>query len=279
MFDSFDHITIAVQDADVAVQAYARLLGVAPTWRAIHPGLGTSSALFGLSNALIELVGPCGDGVESQGLRAWLATHGEGLQALALGTADAAGCTAELRARAVRAAPPQAGQAHGADGRQRSYRMVELSPRSTRGIPILAVERADAAVLRGQPAADAACVSALDHVVIRSADLGAAVQLYEKGLGLRLALDSVVRGIRMLFFRIGGVTIELVHDPAQSVQDAFGGAAYRVRDIHAAHSRMHAAGLDLSEVRAGAKPGTTVFTVRNGTCSVPTLIVRDPSRD
>ena len=43
------------------------------------------------------------------------------------------------------------------------------------------------------------------------------------------------------------------------------------------------AGVDVSEVRTGRKPGTRVMTVRSGTCGVPTLLVQPsagkPSRD
>jgi catechol 2,3-dioxygenase-like lactoylglutathione lyase family enzyme len=281
MLKHFDHLTVAVNDVYAAVAAYARLLGSVPTWRGDHPELGTSAALFGLSNALIELVGPRphAPAAESEGMRTWLADHGEGLQAIAFGTDDAGSCSAGLRERGLRATPPQAGEAHSADGSLRSYRTVELSARNTRGLAILAVERADAAQLRAGRAPDKACVDALDHVVIRSADLDAASALYGTGLGLRLALDRVVGGRRMLFFRIGGVTIEVVHDPAQVERDAFGGAAYRVGDIDTAHARMRGAGMSVSEPRPGAKPGTHVFSVRDGSCGVPTLIVRDPSRD
>jgi hypothetical protein len=39
-------------------------------------------------------------------------------------------------------------------------------------------------------------------------------------------------------------------------------------------------GVDVSEIRAGRKPGTRVMTVRNGTCGVPTLLVeRTPRPD
>ena len=34
------------------------------------------------------------------------------------------------------------------------------------------------------------------------------------------------------------------------------------------------AGVDVSEVRNGRKPGTRVMTVRSGTCGVPTLLVQ-----
>jgi hypothetical protein len=33
------------------------------------------------------------------------------------------------------------------------------------------------------------------------------------------------------------------------------------------------AGLDVSDVRTGRKPGTRVLTVRSSTCGIPTLLV------
>jgi hypothetical protein len=103
--------------------------------------------------------------------------------------------------------------------------------------------------------------------------------LYGGGLGIRLALDRELAGTRMLFFRTGGVTIEVVGDANAGENDAFYGLAYRVGDIEEAHARMQGEGCDVSEVRNGRKPGTRVFTVRDGTCGVPTLILRDPARD
>src|SRR5262249_11544314 len=115
--------------------------------------------------------------------------------------------------------------------------------------------------------------------VVRTSAPEAAIALYGQSLGIRLALDRVLGRTRMLFFRIGGVTLEVVQNPALGESDTFYGLAYRVRDIDAAHTRMRAAGLDVSEIREGNKPGTHVYTVRDGSCSVPTLILRDPSRD
>ena len=43
--------------------------------------------------------------------------------------------------------------------------------------------------------------------------------------------------------------------------------------------RVQGQGFAVSEVRVGNKPGTQVFTVRGGTCGVPTLFLRDPVRD
>ncbi len=279
MLSGFDHVTLVVNDVSHAVSRYTALLGRGPTWRGDHPELGTQVALFGLPNALIELVAPHPEALEAEAMRQLLAARGEGLQAIAFATADAAQCSRELRERGVRATPPESGEARGEDGAVRTYRTVELSARTTRGVSVLAVERADANALRGAVPEAATAVSALDHVVVRTAEPDAAVKLYAGGLGLRLALDREFRGQRMLFFRIGGVTVEVVADPNASESDRLWGVAYRVRDIEAAHQRLSAAGFDPSPVRDGNKPGTRVCTLREGTCGVPTLILRDPARE
>jgi catechol 2,3-dioxygenase-like lactoylglutathione lyase family enzyme len=277
MLTRFDHVTIVVNDVVTAAARYAVLVGSEPRWRGEHRELGTQAALFGFGNALVELVGPLPGAEESEGLRALLATQGEGLYALAFGTDDAAATFAELRTRGVRVAPPADGEAEDAAGTKRSYRTLELSPRATRGLSVLAVERHDSDALRAV-VTDAAAAHALDHVVVRTAEPDAAVALYRDGLGLRLALDRVLGETRMLFFRIGGVTLEVVHDARLSERDAFYGLAYRVGDIEATHARLSARGFSLGAVRAGNKPGTRVFTVRDGTCGVPTLVIWDPAR-
>ncbi len=281
MLTGLDHVTLVVSDIDAAVASYTTLLGFGPSWRGDHPEHGTHAALFGLSNALVELVAPDRDAPEAEAMRQYIASSGEGLQALAFATADAALCSRSWRERGLRATPPQDGEARGADGTLRSYRTVELSARITRGLSVFAVERSDAdnAGLRLQLPAAADAVHALDHIVIRTADPEAAVALYGGGLGVRLALDRVIAGTRMLFFRTGGVTVEVVHDPSRADTDRLWGLAYRVRDIDAAQARFAANGFAPSEVRDGRKPGTRVCTLREGTCGVPTLILRDPARE
>jgi catechol 2,3-dioxygenase-like lactoylglutathione lyase family enzyme len=279
MLTGFDHVTIAVRELDQAVRDHALMLGASPSWRGAHPSLGTEGALFALSNAAIELVSPQPSAAESEGLRTRLEQHGEGLTALAFCIADAAAWTKQLRERGLRATLPEEGEALGSAGEVRRYRTVELSERTTRGISVFGVERPDLSGLRSTSAMPAASVEALDHVVLRTADPEAALALYGQGLGMRLALDRVIGGLRMLFFRQGGVTLECVHDSSVGERDVLYGLAFRVRDLEGAHARISAGGLEVSELRAGQKPGTRVFSVKSGTCGVPTLFLRDPARD
>lgn len=125
-------------------------------------------------------------------------------------------------------------------------------------------------------------VVAIDHVVVHTADPERAIAHWRGRLGLRLALDRTFpeRKLRLLFFRSGGLTLEYAHalDASPGVTtDVVYGVSYRVRDVAAARTRLVAAGLDVSDLRAGMKPGSTVATVRSGTAGVPTLLIQPPA--
>lgn len=121
---------------------------------------------------------------------------------------------------------------------------------------------------------------AIDHVVIRSADAERAIALWRDRAGLRLALDRPFpdRGLRLLFFRTNGMTLELATPlPAPAVRDipdALHGVSYRVADLPVARDRLIAAGVDVSDVRPGMRAGTIVATVRSHTAGVPTLLLQ-----
>ncbi len=132
-----------------------------------------------------------------------------------------------------------------------------------------------------------AAVVALDHVVLRCADLDASLVVYRDGLGLRLALDRSFpsRGVRLVFFRVGGVTVELSGDLERSPErlaanppDAIWGLAWRVLSIEAAHRRLSDAGVPVSPIRPGHKDGTRVASVEDAPSAVPTLMLEDPHR-
>ncbi len=269
MFTALDHVVIAVRDLDAAGQSYARLLGRAPSWRGVHPRAGTSNVLFRLENGYVELLAGT--------------NLGEGLIALAFATDDAKVEVARLERTGIEASEPADGEGReSASGAVRRWRTAFLPAAATRGLLLFAIEHltlAEALPLAPPTAAAEATVHALDHVVVASDDLEAARRLYGEALGLRLALDRrfEARGLRILFFRVGGVTLEVagpLEPPAAAgAADRFGGLAYRVTDVAAARGRLDAAGFDVSPVRPGAKPGTRVCSVRAGTASVPTLLI------
>jgi catechol 2,3-dioxygenase-like lactoylglutathione lyase family enzyme len=178
-------------------------------------------------------------------------------------------------------AAPQPGLSRERDsGAVREYRSVLLPRAETRGVLLFAIQHLSPAQLlppAGLAAPAASAVVGVDHVVVRTADAEAARRLYGDRLGIRLALDRTFQqwGARLLFFRIGGLTIEVAaplrEEADPGAPDDLWGIAYCVADADAARARLVQRGFDLSEVRRGRKPGTRVFTVRSETHGVATL--------
>jgi catechol 2,3-dioxygenase-like lactoylglutathione lyase family enzyme len=147
----------------------------------------------------------------------------------------------------------------------------ESAPRSAHGITVVSDPEPP-------PGAGPDAV-AIDHVVVHTADPERAIALWRDRLGLRLALDREfpARRLRLLFFRSGGITLEYASplpvsgEPAGD--DRLYGVSYRVTDLAARRDRLLGAGVDVSPLRPGMRPGTTVATVRSGTAGVPTLLL------
>lgn len=234
----FDAVRVATDDVTRAARAYALLLGAEPE-RAGH-----DHARFTLARGAVELV------------------HGApGVQSLRLTRTPASGVDAEAAYELV------VEEGFGGIGV-----VVDPCPTDASGTP----------ALRQHPSFEDAVPTAggvigVDHVVVNTPDPGRAVRLWRDGLGVRLALDRefAQRGVRMLFFRSAGVTLEYVS--ALGAQgdgdDVLDGIAYRVADLASVRARLVAAGLDVSELRSGNKQGTRVATVRSGTEGVPTLLI------
>ena len=282
MLHALDHVIVAVRDLEAATDTYARLLGRAPSWRGGHPALGTANALFRLANTYLELLAPAGAGPFADQLEAKLARDGEGVAGLAFGTDDAAQCTAELRARGIAASDPVPGAGHDErTGAKREWRNVMIPADATRGLWMFAIEHlspTEALPPAALTVAGEAAVEALDHAVVQTTDPEAALRLYGTQLGLRLALDRSfeARGVRLQFFRVGGVTVEVASRLAAAPDasaDRLWGLAWRVPDADRARARLAEAGFPVSAVRAGNKPGTRVCTVERDTCGVPTLMI------
>jgi len=126
-------------------------------------------------------------------------------------------------------------------------------------------------------------IQRVDHLVLNTNDADACIAAFgELGLGIRLALDKTVPewGGRMLFFRTGKLTLEIIH-PNKGLEgdDHFWGIAYQVEDLEAFLERAQVDGVKTSEIRQGRKPGTRVASVKSHHLGIPTLLVEPTTSD
>lgn len=239
----FDHVRLATPGADAAAHEWATLLGAPPT------PLSSGGARFQFDRGALEVV--AGAPTRSLGLCA-----PDGARAAAVRSPGGLEVrwTPVVAAVALGGAAPAQSPGAGRDGG--GARDTGVAP-----------DR----------------IHAIDHVVVRTAAPDRAVALWRDAFGLRLALDREfpARGLRMLFFRSAGVTLEFVAPLGardESVDDEIDGIAWQVADIDACRARLVAAGADVSEVRPGFKPGTRVATVRSAPGGLPTLVIEPAAR-
>ena len=116
----------------------------------------------------------------------------------------------------------------------------------------------------------------VDHLVLRTADADACINLFATSLGIRLALDKTVPewGGRMLFFRVGKLTLEVIEaGPDTAGQDRFWGIAFQCPDIERSAGQMMQRGVAVSAIRDGRKPGTRVASIKSSCLDIPTLLI------
>jgi catechol 2,3-dioxygenase-like lactoylglutathione lyase family enzyme len=274
MITAFDHIALVVRDLDATRTRLEAMLGVRPEW--IGADGGARHAWFQFGNIALDVIAPTGPGLTGDMVAARLASHGEGIWALAFAIATPDKFIRVLNNRGFAASPLGKLRVirEGADDR-RYWQMSTMMLPALPGQPVFLIDQAQGFDWPQSPAGPAA-ISGIDHVVIRTGDAVRAAAVYGAGLGLDLRMDrnALEFGGRMQFFRCGDAVLEVVADAKEAGgDDRLWGLSWRVDDARAAQARIKAAGFDVSEVRHGRKNGTEVFTVRDAPAGVPTLMV------
>jgi len=274
-----DHFVLICPDIEAGILAYETLLGAPPVWRAEDAEMGSASALFKVDNTALELMAPKGEGPVATRLAEMLAETGPALTSLAYEVADAGMAHNSLERRGLSPSDISEGTSTDlASGAVRKWKRFRCADAECGGIKTFVLQHTDGA-LPQISARGAGAVTSLDHLVINTPNPERAVALYGARLGLRFALDRTAQEwkTRFLFFRLGGLTLEVIHrlDQAHVLNDpdTIWGLTWAVDDLEAARARLAGAGLTVSDIRKGRKPGSRVFTVKDGTLGIPTLFI------
>ncbi|HZE54802.1 MAG TPA: VOC family protein [Bradyrhizobium sp.] len=280
MITGLDHVVALIEDIKAGAKAYELLLGREPSWRSASDGAET--VLFTLDNMSLELMAPAGNTATADRIRDVIQTSGEGLASICFRVDDIAKIHRRLDRVALQPDPVTEVESHDAMTRATMrWKRTRVATDRTRGVRMFFLE-----LVQERPrsvAISAAPILGLDHVVVSTEDPERAAALYGARLGLELALDRSHQDWgQLMFFRCGDLIVEVVKRPvagSDQAHDKLWGLSFRVADIDAARTRLLAAGIDVSEVRAGRKPGTRVMSVRAGTCGVHTLLLERTGRE
>jgi hypothetical protein len=258
LLTAIDHLLVASADFEADVAHYARLLGTGAT--AVASGQSSRTARFHAVNLALHLQAGAPDEA--------------GLTGLCLRCSD----LPRLRRRLARLGLISADYATPGpvtDGVSELW----LEPDAHRAYRIGFTDRT--APSRVPPVTG---VTGLDHVVVASRDATRTAFLFaaQLGLDLRMDLSRAEWNARLLFFRCGDTIVEVVEtlrpdSRSAEARDTLYGLSWRVARAAERRAELAALGFDVSPVRRGRKPGTQVFTVRDGCAGVATLMLQPPA--
>jgi len=277
LITALDHFVLICPDLVAGADAYQRLLGRAPDWTS-EAQEGAATALFKLDNTAIELMAPVDDGPVGARLQEILDASGPSLTSLAFASDSLEADQNLFARRGLHPTDIESGESTDtSSGAKRAWQRFRCPDRTCAGIKTFILQHSSGTL--PQVNAGPGVARGLDHIVIATPNPDRAAAHYGARLGLDFRLDRTAEQwkTRFLFFRTGGLTFEVIHrlgtehDPSEN--DAIWGLTWAVDDLDAAHARITSAGLNLSEIRQGRKPGSRVFTVRDGTLGVPTLFI------
>ena len=279
MITGLDHVVVLVDDIKLASASYRTLLARAPAWQ--NSGDGADRVLFTLDNMTLELMAPSGFSVAADRIRNVIKIWGEGLASICFRVADIAKIHRRLDRVALK--PDSVTEVESRDsgsGAVLHWKRTRATTELTRGVRMFFLELAGERPI-SVTTADAPILG-LDHVVVSTENPERAAALYGARLGLDMALDrSHQEWGQLMFFRCGDLIVEVVKRPVagnDKANDKLWGLSWRVADIEAVRARLLVSGIDVSEVRAGRKPGTRVMSVRSGTCGIHTLLLERTAR-
>jgi catechol 2,3-dioxygenase-like lactoylglutathione lyase family enzyme len=274
MIAGLDHVVILTEDIGKSAAAYEKLLGSAPSWQ--NSGDGADRVLFTLANMTLELMAPSGFSLAADRIRSVISQSGEGLASICFATSDIGKMQRRLERVALKPEPVTGVESQDSvSGATLHWKRTRASTDLTRGVRMFFLEL-DGERPRSKATA-ASPVIGLDHVVVSTEDSERAAALYGARLGLDMALDRTHQDWgQLMFFRCGDLIVEVVRRPVaggDATRDKLWGLSWRVGDIDAARTRLIDAGIEVSDVRIGRKPGTRVMSIRSGTCGVQTLFL------
>jgi methylmalonyl-CoA epimerase len=133
MFGRIDHVGVAVEDLDAAIELYTKRLGMPLQHRETVEEQGVEAVLVGVGDSHVELLRPLGP---ETAVGRFLQRNGPGLHHVAYGTDDIASAIDDVRKAGLRLIDerPRTGI--------RNSRVAFLHPKSTGGVLTELVEAA-----------------------------------------------------------------------------------------------------------------------------------------
>ena len=270
MISQVKNIFLAAKDIDKSSKAFSIFFCKAPSYQGFSSELGIKIHIFDIGNVNISIISPYEDGLWSEDLR----RNGEGLFGLDFISDDIARDHKNLKLSRVLVGEKNMFTFQGND---KSITRLNLFGLDENLVTNLNITISDNSHIfpKEEKGEGYENITSVNQVVILTKDSNKMLNLFEKDLGIRLALDKTFKewSGRMLFFRLKGVTLEVIEGEDFVGKCNYYGLGWHTDNFIKSYENLVKKGFIFSKIRKGRKVGTLVATLNEPPLGIPTILI------
>ena len=274
MFNRIQNIFFVASDIEKLSKEFSLFFSNKPSFQGFSNELGIKIHSFNLSNLNISIINTHKEGLWSKKILDFKQDKREGFFGLNFMSDDPKMTYSELKEKNIFLGEFQEVTFEDYNNNKFHSFLFSIGEDLTSSLNI-SVSGDDRFFIEKEKRTSDAMIKSVNQVVINTGNPDGVINLFEKNLKIRLALDKTFKewSGRMLFFRIDGVTIEVIENDKIKGSADFYGIGWHTDDFRACYRSLIDKGFDLSEIRKGRKPGTLVSTLKNPMLGIPTILI------
>lgn len=272
MLTRVQNIFLATSNIEETSQKFSIFFGRNPNFIGQSRNLGIDIISFGLYKTNICLISPKSPGIWFETLNNFLKIKGEGIFGINFSSDDFDDDYNNFEKNDLKLSNKIESCFEGNNDNQIKFSFFNILDKNIESLNILVSHEMD---FQNNIANSNNNVSKVNQLVIQTETPDLIKDIFEGKLGIRLALDKTFKewAGRMLFFRLGGVTLEVIEGKDIGQNTKYFGIGWHAENYNKCYNNLINDGFSLSEIRKGRKEGTVVSTIKEPILKIPTILI------
>ncbi len=266
------NIFLATKNIEETSQKFSIFFRRKPNFIGQSRKLGIDIISFGLNKTNICLISPKNSGIWSEKLNNFLKNKGEGIFGINFFSNDFNNDYNNFVKNHLKVSGKIESSFEGNNDIEIKFSFFNILDKTIESLNILVSSEID---FQDNKSSLKNNVSKVNQLVIQTEDPDTIKEIFEGKLSIRLALDKTFKkwAGRMLFFRLGGVTLEVIEGKDIKQNSEYFGIGWHADNYNKCYNDLINDGFRLSEIRAGRKEGTLVSTLKEPILNIPTILI------
>ena len=272
MLTRVQNIFLATKNIEETSQKFSIFFGRSPDFIGQSINLGIDIIIFGLNNTNICLISPKSSGFWFETLNNFLKNKGEGIFGINFSSDDFDNDYNNFTKNNLKLSDKIESNFEGNNNDKIKFSFFNIFDKAIENLNIFVSNEMN---FQNNKANSKNNVSKVNQIVIQTEAPDTIKDIFDGKLSIRLALDKTFKewAGRMLFFRLGGVTLEVIEGKDIKQNSKYFGIGWHADNYNKCYNSLLNDGFSLSEIRKGRKEGTLVSTLKKPILNIPTILI------